>query len=75
MKTDDMVRMANQIAAFFGAYPEDEAVPEVAKHIASFWEPRMRRQLRDYAAADGSGLDPLVISAIPLLKVPADEAA
>ena len=75
MKTDDMVRMANQIAAFFRAYPEDEAVSEVAKHIASFWEPRMRRQLRDHAAAGGGGLDPLVMAAVPLLKIPSDEAA
>ncbi|MBL28470.1 MAG: formate dehydrogenase [Rhodospirillaceae bacterium] len=75
METHDMVRMANQIAAFFRAYPEDEAVTEVANHIASFWDPRMRRQLRDYAAAGGDGLDPMVMAAVPRIRIPADEAA
>ena len=46
MENRDMIRMANQIAAFFEAYPRAEAVDGIAKHIRSFWTPRMRRRLR-----------------------------
>jgi formate dehydrogenase subunit delta len=64
MKDTDMVRMANQIAAYFTAYPQDEAEAEVATHIRSFWEPRMRARLRDYLAKGGESLHPLVIAAM-----------
>ena len=37
-----MIRMADQIAAFFEAYPRAEAVDGIGKHIKSFWDPRMR---------------------------------
>ncbi|MDF2233671.1 formate dehydrogenase subunit delta [Albimonas sp. CAU 1670] len=59
MKTDELVRMANQIAAFFQAYPEEEAVDGVAEHIRQFWDPRMRAGLRAHLDAGGAGLDPL----------------
>lgn len=41
----DMVRMVNQIADFFAAYPEEKAVPMVADHIRNFWPPGMRADL------------------------------
>lgn len=63
-----MIHMANQIAHFFAAYPHDEAVAGVADHIEKFWEPRMRRQLRDYVSSSREGLDPLVLEAIPRLS-------
>ncbi|SFJ07643.1 formate dehydrogenase subunit delta [Albimonas pacifica] len=59
MKTDELVTMANQIAAYFRAYPEDEAVEGVADHIRQFWDPRMRDGLRGHLAAGGEGLDGL----------------
>lgn len=59
MKTDELVKMANQIAAYFQAYPEDEAVEGVAEHIRQFWDPRMREGLRAHLGAGGEGLDPL----------------
>ncbi len=31
--------MANQIAAFFRSYPEEEAVAGIHDHIRSFWSP------------------------------------
>ncbi len=71
METRDMVRMANQIADFFRAYPEAYAVKEVATHIRSFWEPRMRKQLTEHIAKGGAGLDPLALKAAATLKVPA----
>ena len=63
METHDIVRMANQIAQYFNAYPEEEAVKETAKHIQSFWEPRMRKMLAAHLASGGEGLMPLVVKA------------
>ncbi len=45
MQQDDLVRMVNQIADFFDAYPEAEAVSGVIEHLRKFWDPAMRRQL------------------------------
>ena len=45
MEVHDLVRMANQIAGFFSAYPHDEAVKETLYHLEHFWDPRMRHQL------------------------------
>jgi len=59
-----MIRMANQIAAFFEAYPRAEALEGVASHVKKFWDPRMRKQLDEYIAGGGEGLSPLVISAL-----------
>ena len=55
--------MANQIALFFAAYPQQEAVAGVADHLKKFWEPRMRRQLAEYIAGGGAGLHALVLEA------------
>jgi formate dehydrogenase subunit delta len=63
MDTTDIVRMANQIAAFFKAYPHDEAVAGVATHIKDFWEPRMKKALAAHVAAGGTGLEPMVLEA------------
>ncbi len=65
MQDRDMIRMANQIAAFFEAYPRAEAVDGVAKHITSFWDPRMRKKLDAYIAEGGEQLSPLVLAAFP----------
>ena len=54
-----MIRMANQIAAFFEAYPRSEALEGIAKHIRGSWTPRMRQQLIDYIGAGAEGLSPL----------------
>ena len=63
MQDEDLIRMANQIAAFFAPYSEEEAVAGVANHIKQFWEPRMRTQL--FAIAGGAkDLDPLVRRAL-----------
>jgi formate dehydrogenase subunit delta len=63
-----MVHKANSIAAFFAAYPREEAIDGVADHIQRFWEPRMRRQLLAHIAAGGAGLDELVREAAKRLK-------
>ncbi len=59
-----MIRMANQIAAFFEAYPRGEALEGIANHIKKFWDPRMRKQIEEYVAGGGEELSPLVIAAL-----------
>ena len=63
MTTEETVRMANQIAAFYGPYPHDEGVAGVLAHIKDVWEPRMKRELKAYVAGGGAGLEPLVLEA------------
>ena len=64
MTTDDIVRMANQIATFFKSYPHDEALAGVAGHLHDFWEPRMKSALKTYVAEGGKDLEPLVVEAV-----------
>ncbi len=63
-----LVYMANQIARFFASMPHDAAVEGIAKHIADFWDPRMRARIRVQAATGGEGLDPLAREAVAALK-------
>jgi formate dehydrogenase subunit delta len=63
-----LVYMANQIGRFFAAQPRDAAVAGVAKHIADFWDPRMRDRIRAHLAAGGAGLDPVTRDAVAALK-------
>ena len=65
-----MIRMANQIAAYFEAYPRAEALDGIAHHIRNFWTPRMRTQLTEYIEGGAEDLNPLVTAAIaPKTKV------
>ena len=75
METQDMVRMANQIAGFFNGSGPELARKDVAEHINKFWEPRMRLALFALLDGGGAGLDPTVIDAAPLIKRPKAEAA
>ena len=44
MNNDNLIRMANQIGAFFESMPDrQEASKDLATHIKKFWDPRMRR--------------------------------
>jgi formate dehydrogenase subunit delta len=70
MNGEKLIRMANQIGAFFEAMPDHaEAVDGVANHLRRFWEPRMREALLAYIATHGdSGLKPTVREAIHVLS-------
>jgi formate dehydrogenase subunit delta len=68
MKTEKLVMMANQIAAFFAAQGEERAIPQIATHIESFWDPRMRAAIREHVTAGGSGLHPLTLAALRRLS-------
>jgi formate dehydrogenase subunit delta len=50
MDIHHLVKMANDIGAYYETLPDrEEAITAVAIHLKSFWEPRMRRQIIDYA--------------------------
>jgi formate dehydrogenase subunit delta len=60
--------MANQIAAYFSAYPHDEAVAGIRDHLKQFWEPRMLVAIKDHVAHGGTGLHALVPEAVQRLS-------
>lgn len=68
MQDADLVRMSTQIAAFFAAYPEEEAVPGVAEHLRNFWAPTMRERLFTLDDTGTTPLHPLVKQAITILR-------
>ncbi|TIS56098.1 formate dehydrogenase subunit delta [Mesorhizobium sp.] len=68
--SEKLVRMANQIAAFFHSKPRDEGIAGVAEHINKFWEPRMRRQLFEMLDHGGEGFNELVVAAAAKIKPP-----
>ncbi|RWM75020.1 MAG: formate dehydrogenase [Mesorhizobium sp.] len=69
--SEKLVRMANQIAAFFHSKPREEGIAGVAEHINKFWEPRMRRQLFEMLDGGGEGFNELVVAASARIKRPA----
>lgn len=75
MDAERFVRMANQIADFFDAYPEAEAIAETENHIRLFWDPRMRTALAAHVMAGGAGLSPVALAAARRLQGPAGQAA
>ena len=63
---DNIVRMANQIAANLTHEPDPTGA--MAEHIRLFWDPRMKRMIFDH---DGTGLSPDAAKAIAALKASA----
>jgi formate dehydrogenase subunit delta len=56
-------RMGNDIARQFAHLPPADAAEAVARHIETFWDPRMRQALEALAAAHDESLDPLLVDA------------
>ncbi|HKV54005.1 MAG TPA: formate dehydrogenase subunit delta, partial [Candidatus Binataceae bacterium] len=57
------------IGAYFESFPDrTEVVSAVATHLTNFWEPRMRRQIIEYAKSDGSELKDVVREAVLSLE-------
>jgi formate dehydrogenase subunit delta len=61
-----LVKMVNEIASFFEAEPDRNAVLEgVAGHLKRFWDPRMRRDIvRWVDEHGGEGLKETALLAI-----------
>jgi formate dehydrogenase subunit delta len=68
MEVEKLVRMANQIAAFYAPQGEQKAAAGVAKHLQDFWDPRMRSQILAHLDAGGDGLNPSVREGLRLLR-------
>lgn len=68
MNIEPLVRMANDIAAFFASEPDREvAADAIATHLRRYWAPPMRAQIRAHLAAGGEGLDDLARAAVARL--------
>jgi len=61
--------MGNDIARQFAHLPGPEAAEAIARHIGSFWDPRMRRALEALVAEHDDTLDPLLVQAAGRLAV------
>ncbi|NEV63917.1 formate dehydrogenase subunit delta [Thiorhodococcus minor] len=72
MDMQNLVKMANRIGDFFGAWPDrDQAREEIAGHLRRFWDPRMRVEIIDYVESEGgAGLQDIVIEAVKALERP-----
>lgn len=65
MDTHNLIKMANNIGAFFKSEPDRElAVKGVEQHIRNFWEPRMRKQIVEYVQQGGNELLDIVSEAV-----------
>lgn len=67
MHAERLVMMANQIGRFF-AHEGERAPDSIAKHLRSFWDPRMRAGILAHLDEGGAGLDPLVRKALTKLR-------
>ena len=69
MNIDLLIKMANEIGAYFASEPDTEqAVKDVAAHLRRYWEPRMRRQMiAYYQERQGAGLSELALRGVGLL--------
>lgn len=65
---DKLIHNINQTAAYFAAYPHDEAVRGLADHFNKFWEPRIRAKLHEVIKARDARLHPLVFDAVAAMK-------
>jgi formate dehydrogenase subunit delta len=70
MNAANLIKMANQIGAFFAAMPDgQQAIAGVAEHIRRYWEPRMQTALINHVAKNGDqALLPIVRSALAHIR-------
>jgi formate dehydrogenase subunit delta len=65
MDNSNLIKMANNIGAFFKSEPDRAvAISGVEQHIRNFWEPRMRKQIVQYVEQDGTELLDIVAEAV-----------
>jgi len=67
-------RLGNDIARQFAHLPPPEAAEAVARHIETFWDPRMRRALEALAAAHDDSLGSVLVDAAGRLAAHASAA-
>jgi len=64
-ETEQLVKMANQIAANFSFHPD--GAERLADHLKRFWAPSMIRRLQDHAASGSSDVAAAVNQALQRL--------
>lgn len=65
MDNAKLIRMANQIAQFFEAWPDpDAASGEVANHLRRYWTPAMRARIIESVGRGGEEAAPAVRAAV-----------
>jgi len=65
MDNDNLIKMANNIGAFFKSEPDrEQAVKGVEQHIRNFWEPSMRKAIVEYVQQGGTELLDIVSEAV-----------
>ena len=65
---DNLIKMANDISAYFAGFPDRAAgVGGMSEHLAKFWEPRMREAIIVHLREGGEGLSDLAKDAIRCL--------
>ena len=65
MDIHHLVKMANEIGGFFETLPDrHEAVNSIEQHLKNFWEPRMRREIVEYAKRGDGELKEIVREAV-----------
>lgn len=65
MDHSNLIKMANNIGAFFKSEPDRElAIQGVEQHIRNSWEPRMRKQIIEYVQQGGDQLMDIVAEAV-----------
>jgi len=69
MSADNLVKMANNIEAFFHSEPDRiAAIAGIENHIRRFWDPRMRKAIVAHFKAGGAGLGELAKLAVQRLE-------
>ena len=65
MDNSNLIKMANNIGAFFKSEPDRAmAIQGVEQHIRNFWEPRMRKQIIAYVENGNQDLLDIVAEAV-----------
>ena len=66
MSTENLIKMANQIAQYFASQPDQQqAVLSVRNHLQMFWAPSMRKELLAWQTEhQGADLHPLAQAAV-----------
>ena len=67
MKVEQLVKMANEIAAFYTAESGATAAADIALHLKRFWEPRMRKAIVEHQRTGGAGMQDVVQAAVRML--------
>jgi formate dehydrogenase subunit delta len=68
MNIEPLIKMANEIAAFFEGEPDrEQAKKNVALHISRYWEQRMRREIVDHYHRGAGGLGDIARGAVAIL--------